>query len=181
MTLFNYWHYIILGIILVLYIFGVIASLKQKSKNMILSMLFSITLVFGFLAIFSVIVVDKYTKKVSLHDLRNHRILSIEKIVYTGTVHNDGNFPIGKVNFKIKLVNKGHMTGNVKGGTFYKPSGFFDFFSKGFGMSIKPQSITKDFIVAKNLQPGQAKAFRIYFDYPPYFRSTAQFAKVSGH
>ncbi|WP_297442817.1 DUF2393 family protein [Sulfurimonas sp.] len=181
MTVFNYWHFIVLSGVFVLFVLGVIASLKQEKKSMVLSMLFSVTLVTLFLAIFSVVVVDKYTKKVELYKLKNKRILSIEKIVYSGIVKNTGKFPIGKVTFEIKLVNKGHATGNVKGGHFYKPSGFIDFFSKGLGMSTKPQTVTKKFIVAKNLQPGAAKSFRVYFKYPPYFRSTSQFATVTGH
>jgi len=91
------------------------------------------------------------------------------------------NHEIGKVTFEIKLVNKGHATGNVKGGNFYKASGFMDFFTGGFNMNFKPQSITKEFIVARNLKPGAAQSFRVHFRYPPYFRSTSQFAKVWGH
>ena len=145
-------------------------------------MLFSVTLVAVFMAVFSVIIVDKYTKKVQLSKLHNKRLLSTEEISYYGTVTNVGKFPIGKVTFEIKLVNRGHATGNVKGGNFYKPSGFMEFFSGGFGMlSRKPQTVTHTFIVAKNLKPGYAKHFRVYFRYPPYFSSTAEFAKVYGH
>lgn len=181
MTLFNYWHYIVLGIIFILFIAGVIASLKQKNKKMIYSMLFSTVLVSLFLAVFSIFIVDKYTKIPKLYDLKNKRLLSIEKIVYTGKVKNEGSFPIGAVTLEIKLVNKGHATGNVKGGNFYKPSGFLDFFTSGFGINkSKPQTVTKKFIVARNLKPGKIQRFRVYFDFPPYFRNVAQFAKVSG-
>jgi len=181
MILLNIWHYIILGIIMLIFIGGVAASLKQSDVKMKYSMLFSITLITLFLAVFSVFVVDKYTKKVALSKMRNKRILSTEKIIYTGVVKNVGNYPIGKVTFSIKLVNHGHATGNVKGGNFYKPSGFFSFIKSGMGMKSKPQTIEKEFIVAKNLKPGQSLPFRVYFGYPPYFSSTAQFAKVWGH
>ena len=181
MTLLNIWHFIVLGVILLIFISGVMAALKQKEEKMKYSMLFSIALITAFLAVFSVFVVDKYTKKVSLSKMKNKRILSTEKIIYTGVVKNIGNYPIGKVTFSIKLVNKGHATGNVKGGNFYKPSGIVDFFSGGFNRSNKPQTIEKEFIVARNLKPGQSAPFRVYFDYPPYFSSTAQFAKVWGH
>ena len=181
MTLFNIWHYIVLGVIFVIFVSGVIASLKQTDDKMKYSMLFSVTLISAFLAVFSVFVVDKYTKKVSLSKMKNKRILSTEKIIYTGVVTNTGNYPIGKVTFDIKLVNKGHATGNVKGGNFYKPNGIVDFFSGRFNGPSKPQTIEKEFIVAKNLKPGQSARFRVYFDYPPYFSSTAQFAKVWGH
>ncbi len=181
MTALNIWHYLVFGVILILFIGGVVASLKQESTKMRFSMLFSVTLISLFLAIFSVFVVDKYTKKVELYKVKNKRLLSIEKIIYTGFVKNTGKYPIGKVTFSIKLVNKGHATGNVKGGNFYKPSGFLSFFSEGLNMNSKPQTVEKEFIIAKNLKPGQAKAFRVYFRYPPYFTSTAQFLKVWGH
>jgi len=181
MTLLNYWHYIIFGIIFLIFIGGVVASWKQESQKLKLTMLFTVSLISIFLASFSVLVVDKYTKKVELYKMENKRILSVEKIIYTGIVKNEGNHAIGEVTFEIKLVNKGHATGNVKGGNFFKASGFMDFFTGGYNLNFKPQSITKEFVVAKDLKPGQAQAFRVYFDYPPYFRSTSQFAKVYGH
>jgi len=181
MTLFNYWHFIVLGIIALIFIGGVVSSLRQTEKKMILPMLFSVTLITGFLAVFSVIVVDKYTKIPKLYKLKNKRLLGIEQIVYTGIVKNEGNHKIGKVMVEIKLVNKGHATGNVKGGNFYKSSGFFDFFSGGYNLRTRPQTVVKEFVAARNLAPGEAKSFRIHFRYPPYFRSTAQFSKVWGH
>ncbi|MCD6173005.1 MAG: DUF2393 family protein [Sulfurimonas sp.] len=180
MTLLNYWHYVFLGISLLVFIGGVISSLRQE-KKLILPMLISVTLISVLFAIFSVLVVDKYTKKVELLKVKNKRLLSTEQIIYTGFVKNIGNYPIGKVTFKVKLVNKGHATGNVKGGNFYKPSGIVEFFGGGFSMhNDKPQSITKEFLVAKNLKPGTAKPFRVYFKYPGYFRSVADFTEVSG-
>jgi phosphate/sulfate permease len=181
MILFNVWHYIVFGVIGVIFMGGIIASMRQKDTKTVLSMLFSVTLISLFLALFSIFVVDKYTKKVELSKLKNRRLLSTEQIVYTGIVKNVGKYPIGKVTFEIKLVNRGHATGNVKGGNFYKPSGFVSFFTEGLNMKEKPQTITKEFVVAKNLQPGRMQRFRVYFRYPPYFSATSQFAKVWGH
>ncbi len=180
MTLFNYWHYFVLAIIFLIFLAGVFAAIKQENKKLGFQMLISITLVTLLLSVTSVLIVDKYTKEVKLYKMKNKRLLSTEKIIYTGIVKNEGNYMIGKVKVEIKLVNKGHATGNVKGGNFYKPSGFADFFSAS-GKTSKPQSITKEFVVATNLKPGAAKSFRVYFDYPPYFRSVADFTKVSGH
>jgi len=181
MTLLNYWHFIMFGVIFLIFLAGVISSFRQDKKKLILPMLISTTVVTLFLAVFSVVLVDKYTKKVELFKLKNKRLLSTEKIVYTGIVKNTGEHTIGKIVFEIKLVNKGHATGNVKGGNFYKPSGVFDFFSGGNSKSNKPQTITKKFVVARNLKAGSAKSFRVYFDYPPYFRNVAHFAEVTGH
>ena len=181
MTLFNYWHFITFGVIFILFILGIVSSLQQENPKIKMGMAFSTTIITIFLALFSVVVVDKYTKIVKLYKLKNKRLLSTEQIIYTGIVKNEGNHAIGNVTFEIKLVNKGHATGNVKGGNFYKPSGFFDFFSGGYHLNFKPQSVTKDFVVAKDLKPGEAKSFRVHFRYPPYFSSTSQFSKVWGH
>ncbi len=182
MTLLNYWHFIVFGVVFLIFIGGVVTALKQTNKKLVLPMIFSVALVSVLLGGFSVVAVDKYTKKAKIYKLKNKRLLSTEQIVYSGIVKNEGDFPIGKVKMEIKLVNKGHATGNVKGGNFYKASGFFDFFENGLGMSkSKPQSVTHEFVIAKRLKPGEARAFRVHFRYPPYFRSTADFIKLSTH
>lgn len=179
-TLFNYWHYVALGVILAVFISFVIIAFKQDDRKLLTQIIFSASLVCLIIAGFAIVAVDKYTKKAALYKLENKRILSIEKIAYSGTVKNEGNYEIGEVVFEIKLVNKGHVAGNVKAGSFFRPSGFFDFFS-GSSNSDRPQQITKKFVVAKNLKPGEAKAFRVYFDYPPYFKSVSHFAKIYAH
>ncbi len=181
MTLLNYWHFIVFAILLVILAAGVYASLKQPVKKLRVPMITSIVIIITLIGGFSVVVVDKYTKKVSLHRLKNKRILGIEKIVYSGIVKNDGSFEIGKVTFEIKLVNKGHALGNLKGGDFYHPSGFLNFFSGASHHADRPQTITKEFVVARDLKPGEAKSFRVYFDYPPYFRQVSEFSKVYAH
>ncbi len=181
MTAFNYWHFITFGVIFLMFITGTLNALKQKEKKIKVGMFISVLVITSLLAVFSVLVVDKYTKKVSLYKLKNRRLLSTEQIIYSGVVKNKGNHLIGKVTFQIKLVNRGHLAGNVRAGSFYKSSGFFDFFSHGLNMRTQPQSITKEFVVAKNLKPGVSQAFRVYFKYPPYFRGTSQFTKVWGH
>ncbi len=181
MTLLNYWHFIVFAILLVILIAGIYASLKQPDKKLRVPMVMSIVLIIILIGGFSVVVVDKYTKKVSLHRLEDKRLLSIEKIVYSGIVKNDGSFEIGKVTFEIKIVNKGHALGKVKGSNFYHPSGFLNFFSGASHIVDKPQTITKEFVVARNLKPGEAKAFRVYFSYPPYFKQVSHFSKLYAH
>jgi hypothetical protein len=180
-TLFNYLHFTVLGVLFLIFLIGVYFSFKQKPK-LIVPMIISITLISVLIAGFSIVVIDKYTKVAKLYKLENKRILSIEKIIYTGIIKNEGNHEIGEVVFEIKLVNKGHATGNVKGGSFFSPSGFSDFFSGGAGLLYnKPQQIIKEFVVAKNLKPGEAKAFRVNFDYPPYFKNVSHFSKLYAH
>ncbi|MBN2782817.1 MAG: DUF2393 family protein [Campylobacterales bacterium] len=179
-TLFNIWHYVAFSIGFIIFVAGVVASLKQKNKKLIAPMIFSVTLVTVVMGIFSIFVVDKYTKSVELYKLKNKRILSIEKIVYSGVVKNTGDYPIGEVTFKIKLVSRGDAGKNLEGGNFYSPSGFLDFFTFSKKENKKVGAIEKEFVVAKNLKPGQAKAFRVYFDYPPYFRNVSEYADVYG-
>ncbi|MEA3370098.1 MAG: DUF2393 family protein [Campylobacterota bacterium] len=184
MTLFNYWHFLVLSVIFLVFLLGVISAFRQE-KKLVVPMLISVTLITVLIGGFSIVVVDKYTKVVKLYKMKNKRLLSTEQIVYTGIVKNEGSHKIGKVTFEIKIVNKGHATGNVKGGNFYKASGFAGFFenvfSSGSSRENKIQSLKKEFVVARNLKPGAAKSFRVYFDFPPHFRSMSQFAKVTGH
>lgn len=181
MTLFNYWHFIVFLVLILILVGGIYASTHQPIKKLVKPMIFSVVLIVTVIAGFSVVVVDKYTKKASLHKFENKRILSIEKIVYSGIVRNDGNHEIGELTLEIKIVNKGHATGNVKGDDFYQPSGFFDFFSGGANILYKPPTVVKRFVVARNLKPGHAKSFRVHFDYPPYFRQVSQFTKLICH
>ncbi len=181
MTLFNYWHFIVIGVTLLIFIGGVVSSFKQSNKKLIFPMLVSVSLISILLLSFSIVVVDKYTKIPKLYKIKSKRLLSIEKIIYSGIVRNDGNHEIGKVTFEVKLVNRGHATGNIKSGSYFNPSGFFDFFSDKPTALYKPQSITKEFVVAKNLKPGEARAFRVHFGWPPYFRNVSEFTKVYGH
>ncbi|QOP41990.1 DUF2393 family protein [Sulfurimonas marina] len=182
MTAFNYVHYITFFVIFILFVVGVYKSFQQKKASLKTSMLFTTVLVSVFLAVFSVFVVDKYTKSAKLYKVKNKRLLSVEKIVYSGIVKNTGNFPIKKVTIEIKLVNQGHATGNVKGGNFYKSTGFFEFFNEGLGIEKdKPQTIIKRFVIARDMKAGKAESFRVYFDYPPYFRSAADYISIEAH
>ncbi|WP_428739148.1 DUF2393 family protein [Sulfurimonas sp.] len=181
-TELNYVHYITFFVIFVIFMFGIYKSLQQDKPSLKTSMLFTTILVSLFLALFSVFVVDKYTKSVKLVKIKNKRILGIEKIIYTGTIQNTGNFTVGEVVLEIKLVNRGHATGNVKGGNFYKATGFFEFFTEGLGIERdKPQTIVQKFVIAQKLGAGKAKTFRVYFPYPPYFQSTADFITLKAH
>ena len=181
-TLFNEWHYITLGVILLILIGGIAVALKDENAKIRSQIIFSTLLITSVMAGFSLFVVDKYTKKAKLYKMENKRNLSTEQIMYSGVVKNEGSYEIGEVIFEIKLVNKGHSSGNVKAGSFYKASGFFGFFSgETISSESKPQQVTHEFVVAKNLKPGESREFRVYFDYPPYFRGVTHFAKIYAH
>lgn len=180
-TYFTVWHYltVVLGVAVIA--LGIFAALRQEEKKIVLSMIFSIILIVILVASFTLVALDKYTKKVQLGSLENHRILPLEKIVYTGYVKNVGDYTIGTVTLEIKIVNKAHASGKVKAGSFYNPSGFAEFFSGGMNILYKPQTVVKKIVVAENLKPGKIKSFRVMFDYPPYFENVSQFTTIRAH
>ncbi len=171
MTYFTIWHYFVVAVVALLFAIVVIISWRNKNHKLRFSMIFSGFISLALVAAFLIMALDKYTKIVKITSLKNRRVLSTEKIIYTGIVRNVGKYTIGKVEFEIKLVNKGHVTGNVKGGNFYKVSKKKD----------KPQTLLMTFVIAEGLKAGKAKSFKVTMPYPPYFRSTSHFTRVFAH
>ena len=181
MMALNIWHSLVLIITIMMFSGGIYFIIKKAPEKLRIPMGISVTLVTLLIGTLFFFVVDKYTKEVTLYKLKSKRLLSIEKIVYTGIVKNTGVHNIGKVTFELKLLNKGRGADNIKPGAFYETSSFFDFFGGGAGVLYKPQTIVKKFIVAKDLEPGKAKSFRVYFTWPAYFQNVAEYPKVYGH
>ncbi len=176
-------HYLVLAVVALLFILTVVISFREKNPKTRTSMIFASFIVMILIAGFFMMALDKYTKIAEIRGLKNTRLLMNEQIVYSGYAHNAGKFTIGKVELEIKLVNKGHVTGNVKGGNFYKPSGFADFFGGGetAKRKNKPQTLIRTFVVATDLKPGKSKYFSVRMPYPPYFSSTADYTRVFAH
>jgi len=183
MTYMTYLHYLVLLIFALLFVVTVILSIREKNSKIRFTMILSSFVVMLLLSGFFMMALDKYTKIAEIRGLKNTRLLMNEKIVYSGYAYNAGKFTIGKIELEIKLVNRGHVTGNVKGGNFYKPSGFWDFFGGGETAKRKerPQTIIRTFVVAKDLKPGKAKYFSVRLPYPGYFTSTADYTRVFAH
>jgi 4-amino-4-deoxy-L-arabinose transferase-like glycosyltransferase len=180
-TYFTVWHYTVVVITVFIFFLLVFISLREERPGVRNAMIFSSLLVMTLVSGFLILALDKYTKKVKLYGLNNYRQLSQEKILYSGYVKNTGNYTIGTVKIEFKIVNKGHVSGNVKGGSFYNPSGISEFFSGGTSARYRPQKIEETVIVARNLQPGKAKYFNVSFDYPPYFKQVSHFQRIFAH
>jgi hypothetical protein len=180
-THFTIWHYIVLLASVTIFILLVIVSLRQSNRKTVLSMIFSSFLVMSLVAVFLIMALDKYTKEVKLTGLDNRRDLISEKIIYSGYVTNVGDYTIGEVTIEFKLVNRGHVTGNLKGGSYFKPSGFFDFFGGSNLRKNRAQKVVENIVVARNLAPGKTKYFNISFHYPPYFEQVSHFQRVFAH
>jgi len=181
-TYFTIWHWTAILIALVVFFFLIIVSIKEENRKNSLSMIFASFLVVVTATVFALMALDKYTKTATLYGVKNTRILRNETIVFTGFVKNKGDYTIGEIVLKVKLVNKGHVTGNVKGGSFYKPSGMFDFFSSfGEAKTYKVQKVEEEFVIARKIRPGKATSFRVQMKYPPYFKHVSQFTTISAH
>jgi hypothetical protein len=178
---FTIWHYLRVIVTLLLIALGILIAKRQENQKIVLPMIFSIVLIVILIATITLVALDKYTKKVAILNINNHRILTTERIVYTGRVKNVDDYTIGTVSVEIKLVNNGHATGKVKTGSFYKASGFADFFGGGANVLYQPQTITKKFAVATDLQPNRSESFRVVFDYPAYFHNVTDFASATAH
>jgi len=182
-TYFTIWHWTAIITFTFLFFVLVLISLKEKNQKTMLSMIFSSFLVIVTASVFSVLAIDKYTKVATLYGVKNTRILRNETIIFTGFVKNKGNYKIGEIVLNVKLVNRGHVTGNVRGGSFYRPSGIIDFLTS-FGedrKTYKPQKVEEQFVVATNIEPGKAVFFRVQMPYPPYFKHVAEFTTISAH
>ncbi|NPA74004.1 MAG: DUF2393 domain-containing protein, partial [Epsilonproteobacteria bacterium] len=132
------------------------------------SMVFSSFLVISTLSVFSMFVLDKYTKKAKLLQISSKRILLNETIMFFGKVKNVGKFNIGKCKLEVKLVNNALNLKNISGSTFYSPrSGLKAILTTA---KSRPSTIIKEFTIAKNLKPKEIKSFSVSMPYPTYFQ-----------
>ena len=171
MIYFTILHWLTLLFFLALFILLVIVSRKESRPNVFWSMVFASFLVTSTAAVFSMFVLDKYTKKARLVSIENHRILRTEEIVFKGEVENVGRFTIGQCKLSIKMVNNPVESGRLSGSQIYKPSGM-EFFKSKETKKERPNTIEKEFVVAKKLKPNEIRPFTVRMPYPPYFSKT---------
>lgn len=118
---------------------------------------------------------DKNTKKATLSQVENRRILRTEEISFSGYVLNSGDYRIGTVKLEIKLINRGKAMGNVKGSDFYRTNSIFGdlFRSKSDIKKARPSTVDYKFVVAKDLLAGERRKFMVRFKFPSYFRDVS--------
>jgi len=170
---FTVLHWLDIVFFLVLFIFLVLISIKAagNSTKLLLSMIFASFLVTAFGAALGLIILEKYTKKAKLLDVKQRRVLINETLVLKGRVKNIGKFKINYCKLEIKLVNNGWGGGFTKG-TFFKPGGLSLFGSKDKQQS-RPNTVKATRVIIKDgLLPGEIKDFSAIIPYPPYFKNT---------
>jgi len=169
MAYFTILHWITLIILLVVFVLFSIIALKQSNKKILVSMLFSNFLVIVMLAIFSMFILDKYTKEAKLESVTQKRILITESLTLSGKIRNIGNFDIGKCKLEVRLVNNALTAGTVSGPKVFTPSSGLSFlFNKK--KEIQPSTVIKEFVIAKNFKKGELRNFSVSMKYPPYFQ-----------
>ncbi|WP_246831060.1 DUF2393 family protein [Nautilia sp. PV-1] len=170
---FTILHWLDIVFFLVLFIFLIIVSIKAAGNNnkLLLSMIFASFVVTAFGAVLGLAILEKYTKKAELLNVKQRRVLINETLVLKGRVKNIGKFKINYCKLEIKLVNNGWGGGFTKG-TFFKPGGLNIFGSKDKRQS-RPNTIKATRVIIKDgLLPGEVKNFSAIIPYPPYFKNT---------
>ena len=172
-------HIIVLFAIALLSILFLVLSLRAERK-LFLSLLFTNILVSTTLAIFLMLVLDKYTKKGIVEGVKSERVLRNESIVFRGQVRNVGKFTISKCTLTIKLINQPLNKNDLGGEALFKPSGL-SFFSWVFGgdEDERPNTVAYKFDVAQNLPKQKAVPFTVTVPYPPYFKNGMNITKLS--
>jgi hypothetical protein len=177
---FTILHWITFIILLVLFILFCILALKQTNRKILLSMLFSNFLVITTLGVFSVFVLDKYTKQARLEEVTQKRILITESFTISGKIRNIGNFNIGTCKLEVKLVNNPITGGEVTGSNVFSPRSGLDFLFKK-DENARESTIIREFVIAKGLKKGELRNFSISMKYPPYFQKTYMNYKLYCH
>ncbi|AQW81910.1 putative DUF2393 domain protein [Campylobacter pinnipediorum subsp. pinnipediorum] len=173
-------HILVLCVIFVLFILFFVLSFKAE-KKLFWSLLFTNILACSVTAGFLMPILDKYTKKGVLQNVKHHRILINETIVFNGEVKNIGKFQISKCNFGVKIVNQALNTHNVSGNSFFKSSGasLFSWFFDSNDGNEKPNTVEYSFSVAKDLKPKKIASFSVSMPFPPYFSKSMIINKLN--
>ena len=174
-TYFTFWHYgavIFFTLLLIVLSIFTLREPKSTSKG---SIIFTYTLVILGFMFGSILVIDSYTKKITLSDVKDHRFLPTEKIFFIGSVRNSGNYTIGEVSVEIKIVNKD--TPALRGKPSYQSNAFAELIGDE---RAKPSYLIVTEVVATNLKPGQRKEFEIIMPHPPHFKGYTSYIRAYG-
>ncbi|MFA6188503.1 MAG: DUF2393 family protein [Sulfuricurvum sp.] len=176
-TTFTIWHYLNFLLIAGVLIWSIRYILKQKDLLKKGSYIATYCIIgFAFLVI-STMVIDQYTKKVILQNVQNHRFLSTESIIFTGTVRNIGNYDVNEVEIEIEIFDKGSKK---QGRSSYESTAFRDVYGRS-ATGDQPKSMTFRKTIAKELKAGHSKQFVVSIRHPSYFHGYSDKERVIVH
>jgi hypothetical protein len=175
MGYFTILHVLALLFLFLLFVLLVVLTCKEKRPKIFWSMIFSNVLVTSMLMIFSMLVLDKYTKSAVVENLTQKRVLLTESITFSGQIRNVGRFTIGKCFFEVKLVNNPISAGGLTGAQVFQPTRGFSFGSKP---DEKASTVVETFVIATHLRPEELRNFTVSMAYPSHFQRTTTFQKL---
>lgn len=175
-TYMTFWHYGALSVIALAFIALTIVTLQQSIKisnkvSIIITYLLTcVGMAFGIL-----LFIDTYTKKVTLSEVKDRRFLPTEKIFFTGSVYNSGDYTIGTVSVEIKIINR--ESAAKEGEPSFQSNAFAEMLGDD-PTTYKPSYLITTQVVATNLKPGQRENFRITMPHPPYFKGYSVYSRA---
>lgn len=175
-TYMTFWHYGALSVITLAFTALTIVTLQQSTKTsnkvsiIITYLLTSIGMALGIL-----LFIDTYTKKVTLSEVKDRRFLPTEKIFFTGSVYNSGDYTIGTVSVEIKIINRD--TAAKEGEPSFQSNAFAEMLGDD-PATYKPSYLITTEVVATNLKPGQRKNFHITMPHPPHFKGYSVYSRA---
>ncbi len=170
-------HWIVVAIFVLIFLILLLLSLKEKNSKTFFSMVFSSFLVVSVGAIFSIFILDKYTKKAELL-YYNHKIdFRTESVKVDGKIKNNGKFRIGYCNAIVRISNHPPRGSGTK--SFFKSNNSItDIFSS---KPKKKNLIEEELLAITDLPPKQSKRFYVKLDYPTYFENPKFNVKINCH
>ena len=171
-------HWIVLAIFVLIFLILLLLSMKEKNSKIFFSMAFSSLLLVSVGIVFSMFILDKYTKQGELVSFKHKIDLRKEIVKIDGKIKNSGKFKIGYCNATVRISN--HPPKGSRGSTsFFKASNSIsDMFS------AKPQKknlIEEELLAVTNLDPKKSKKFQVRLGYPTYFIDPKFTVKINCH
>lgn len=162
------WHYLLLTVLVLLFVIGILVSMRTNSK---FSVFTTISLVLLLIGLFSWKSINERVYLVEVSQLEQERYYQSEQLLIKGLVRNVGEFPVANVVAVVKLSNSSGGSGNRQT-LFTQPTVFAEIY-EGDNPNFKRQNIVEEHVIAEYLNPGKSKTFRIMMDYPPHFKKAS--------
>ncbi len=167
MPYFTLLHWIAIIVIVILFsLFLFLTIQNQDGKSSLLPPILTNILVMSILAVFSIYVLDKYTKIARLENIVQKKILVNESFAISGQIRNIGNFQIGKCVLEVKISNNSIERTGTDSAIFVPKSAFDGLFNRDKENVVET---TKEFVIAENLHKGEMRNFTVFMRYPPSF------------
>jgi hypothetical protein len=158
-------HWIVGAIFLLLFLILTLLSIREKNLKTMVAMIFSSFLLTVSATVISMIVLDKYTKKVKILTYTTQKDLAHESVIVRGVLQNVGKYEVGYCTLEIRVSNNPR---GRRASSYFTPTKSLDFMGD---VGNKVSSVTVEEDVAENLAPGEKKKFFTSVRYPTYFEN----------